>query len=151
MKELLESPLPYSWKILDSLITAAAQDPQHLVLIRNQIEVQLKTVRSLPMLLYLYELKQTRKEFSFRYIYWRGEYEEVAIRGGDITIFTSWVASHHKCEIVQETLWLIVRTFPTLSKNEALNFAQVELTSIIEWMAYFYTPDPDTDKFTDAC
>lgn len=79
------------------------------------------------MLIYLYSLKQTRRDFTFRHVYWRSEYEEVAFQLGDLSIFTSWVSSNHQCRIVAETLWLVVRMFPTFSRNEAINFGQVEV------------------------
>lgn len=44
----------------------------HFNELRNQIEKAVKTIRSFTMLIYVYSLKITRKDFSFHYVYWKG-------------------------------------------------------------------------------
>lgn len=76
------------------------------------------------MLMYVYSLSQARQGYSFYSIYWKGEYEEVAIQLSDLTIFSSWISTHFQSRIAQETLSMVVRIFPLLLKSEGLSFGQ---------------------------
>lgn len=50
---------------------------------------------------------------------------------------------------MQESLYLLARTFPTMVAKEYIEFSEIELGSVIEWVTYLETPDPD--RYSAAC
>lgn len=93
VRELLESPHCESWKILSEVFKyIESRDPNQLKDLLYSLDRLTRDIKSFPMLVYLYSLKLTRKEYHL-YIYWKLRYQEIAINNGDIILFSTWVTS----------------------------------------------------------
>ena len=97
----------------------------------NCIDRNVRDVRSFMLLIYLYWLKMSKKDSFLSHVYWRALYIDIGMTNGDIIIFKTWVASDPSSVVIQDSLYLLARVFPTLINKELIDLTEIELGAII--------------------
>ena len=101
------------------------------------------------MLIYLYQLKLSKPHYPSLVNYWKSKYQEIAYINGELILFSTWLTSESSAHIVQDTLWMIAKTFPSLMNKERIQLTEYELNAVIEWVTLMETAD--SEKYTGAC